>query len=534
MTDSESPTRSYEPCEGAVIDGKYRIVRLCGRGGMGAVYEALNVAIGKRVALKFIDPNAATNHDAVQRFLREAQAASAAESQHIVQVFDVGEHPPGCPYIVMELLRGETLAARLAKLGRLPISEAVHVAVHTLRGLRRAHEMGIIHRDLKPENVFLVETDDDPIFAKLVDFGISKILRQHSEAGLDTLTREGVILGTPYYMSPEQAQAAPDLDGRTDLWAVGAILYECLAGCRPHEGRTYEQVIVAICTVDVADVRERSPGVPQRLAETVKRALSRDRALRFQTADEFLEALRDAAPELISANPPLTDPSLDATLRSPPPGSGDAATPRIVPGASGRPVSSAGEPDLQNASGPRSWSRRAKRDAQGEPGKPMSTFRMAMLGAAVMLGAFAITLGIMHQHAQERREPERAIVAGAPSAAAPALVELRVIATPAQASVSVDTIAAPDAVVRGSAGSIHRVRIDAEGYRSWEQTLVLDGTVREMRVELTASADASDGADSGPMKVAAPTVRPAVTASATSKASAPPIVPGLKLKTDGP
>jgi len=150
-----------------------------------------------------------------------------------------------------------------------------------------------------------------------------------------------------------------------------------------------------------------------------------------------------------------------------------------------------------------------------------------------MLGAFAITLGIMHQHAQERREPERAIVAGAPSAAAPALVELRVLATPAQASVSVDSTASPDAVVRGSAGSIHRVRIEAEGYRVWEQTIVLDGTLREMRVELTASADASDGADSGPMKLAAP-VRAVVTASATSKAATPPIVPGLKLKTDGP
>lgn len=538
MNDTEPSTQSYEPSDGALIDGKYRIVRLCGRGGMGAVYEALNVAIGKRVALKFIDPQAASNQDAVQRFLREAQAASAAESQHIVQVFDVGEHPPGCPYIVMELLRGETLAARIGRLGRLPVGEAVHVAVHMLRGLRCAHEVGIIHRDLKPENVFLVETEDDPIFAKLVDFGISKILRQRGEEGLTTLTREGTVLGTPYYMSPEQAQSTPDLDGRTDLWAVGAILFECITGERPFTGRTYEQVIVSICTTEAPDVRERAKWVPQRLGDTIRRALSRDRSTRFQTAAEFIEALRDAAPELVSATPPIVDPSLDATLRSPPAFSG-ASTPRIAAGESARPPDAEpAQADPHLASGPRSWSsERSAREAKVAAGPAASPrLRVALIGGGTMLGAFALTLGLMHQHAKARREPDQAIVAGASSGAVPRLVELRVIATPASAEIAVDGVVSSDGVVRGGPGAIRRVRVSSAGHRPWEQTVALDGSVRELRVELIAVVDAGDVADSPPMKIPAQPVRTtaAASATATSKPAGPSIAPGLKLKTDGP
>ena len=287
MGSAEAP-RDVAP--GEVVGGKWRIVRLIGRGGMGAVYEAQNTGIGKRVALKFIDAEYAGNADIVRRFQREAEAASVVESAHIVHVFDSGTTDQGIPYIVMELLQGEDLRSRIRRMGTLPPGEAVHIAVQMLRGLHRAHAAGIVHRDLKPDNVFLVDRDDDPLFAKIVDFGISKMTTRAGDA-VGTLTRQGMVLGTPYYMSPEQAQAVSDLDGRTDLWSVGAILFECLAGHPPFQGDAYEPIIVAICTGAAPDVRTVNPAVPPALASVVRRALARERQQRFASAREMLEAL---------------------------------------------------------------------------------------------------------------------------------------------------------------------------------------------------------------------------------------------------
>jgi serine/threonine-protein kinase len=288
--DAESPL-PIQP--GQIVGGRWRVVRLIGRGGMGAVYEAQNTAIGKRAALKFIDAEFAGQPEIASRFQREAEAASLVESAHIVHVFDSGTSDEGLPFIVMELLRGEDLRTRLRRFGKLPPAEAVHIVAQTLRGLHRAHEAGIMHRDLKPDNIFLVDRDDDPLFAKIVDFGISKITRRSAaDISKGTLTRQGVVLGTPFYMSPEQAQALPDLDERTDLWALGAILFECLVGRPPFTGDAYEQIIVAICTADAPDLLSIDPSLPPALAAVVRRALSRDPSKRFQTAKEMLDALQ--------------------------------------------------------------------------------------------------------------------------------------------------------------------------------------------------------------------------------------------------
>lgn len=281
---------------------KYDIVRVIGRGGMGTVYEAINTAIGKRVAMKFVDSDTARNAEAVARFQREAQAASAVESAHIVEIFDSGTSDDGIPYIVMELLRGEDLGHLIRRCGRLDLSDALHVIAQILRGLDRAHKAGIVHRDLKPDNIFLVDRDDDAAFAKILDFGVSKMSRVGATP-LNTLTRKGTVLGTAYYMSPEQAQAQPNIDGRTDLWSVGAILFECLAGRPPHAGGTYEQVIVNICMNDADDVRLHNPTVPEAIAAVIGRALSRDREARFADARSFLDTLRAAAGGLLSSRP---------------------------------------------------------------------------------------------------------------------------------------------------------------------------------------------------------------------------------------
>ncbi len=293
---------------GTTVAGKYRVDRLIGRGGMGAVFQATNLAIGKRVALKFLDHEAAKNREACQRFQREAEAAGMAESAHIVQIFDSGVTEAGLPFLVMELLTGEDLRACLRREARLSVVAALRIVNQVLRALLRAHEAGIVHRDLKPDNVFLCARDDDPSFVKLVDFGISKVARARTA---DTLTRRGTVLGTAFYMSPEQAQSFADIDGRTDLFSLGAIVFEMLTGRPPHGGRTYEAVLIAICTQDAPDVRTLAPEVPGAVAAIVSRALERERERRFQSAAEFLAAITklesDFAPGAAAGATPRSD-----------------------------------------------------------------------------------------------------------------------------------------------------------------------------------------------------------------------------------
>lgn len=303
--DTESELRALV---GTTVAGKYRVDRLIGRGGMGAVFQATNLAIGKRVALKFLDHEAARNREACQRFQREAEAAGMAESAHIVQIFDSGVTEAGLPFLVMELLTGEDLRARLRREGRLSVDAALRITGQVLRALVRAHPAGIVHRDLKPDNVFLCARDDDPSFVKIVDFGISKVARART---LDTLTRRGTVLGTAFYMSPEQAQSFADIDGRTDLFSLGVILFEMLTGKPPHVAPTYESVLISICTNDAADVRTRVPEIPAAVASVVSKALERDRDRRFQSAEEFLAAIGQAgagiAPEgTLAFTPPAS------------------------------------------------------------------------------------------------------------------------------------------------------------------------------------------------------------------------------------
>jgi eukaryotic-like serine/threonine-protein kinase len=302
-----------ESLVGKTIAGRYVLRGVVGHGGMGAVYEAEHLGLGKRVAIKFVDPEFATDEQVVARFAREARAMSAIESAHIVTVFDAGSED-GRPYLVMELLRGEDLGERLRRMRRVPLGEAMHVVAQVLKGLARAHAAGIVHRDLKPDNVFLVKHDTDPLFAKIVDFGISKIERPRANTHPLALTGRGTVLGTPFYMSPEQAQAAADVDGRTDLYSAGAILFECLTGRPPHTGESYEQVILSICMRDAPELQSIEPSVPADVSAFVARALTRDRTKRFASAEHMLAALHEVAPAE-RARVPL-DPVSPETLKS--------------------------------------------------------------------------------------------------------------------------------------------------------------------------------------------------------------------------
>ncbi|MCA9622669.1 MAG: serine/threonine protein kinase, partial [Myxococcales bacterium] len=299
-----------DPRVGSLVADKYRVLRLIGEGGMGRVYEAENTAIGKRVALKFLHINARDDETSLARFQREARAISAVESAHIVQVFDWGQarpvddDPPSeamQPFLVMELLEGRDLAGRIERLGRIVPAEAVRFAVEALRGLRRVHAAGIVHRDLKPENLFLVTGDDDRLHVKIVDFGLSKLSEGTEIDGPEfgqsaKLTQAGMVVGTPLYMSPEQVEGLVEVDHRADIWAMGAILYEMLAGRPPFMDRSYARLVMAICQRDPVDITRLNPDVTPALARVIEAALTRERDQRLASADDFIAALAAVAP----------------------------------------------------------------------------------------------------------------------------------------------------------------------------------------------------------------------------------------------
>ncbi len=288
MRSDDPPADEFAPLSGSVVAGKYRVERLIGRGGMGAVFAATNTAIGKRVALKLLGRDAARDPAATQRFQREAEAAGVVESEHIVHVFDAGTTPEGVPFLVMELLTGEDLRACLRREGSLTVERATKIASELLRGLSRAHAAGIVHRDLKPDNVFLCRRDDGSVLVKIVDFGISKLLEHE---GHSRLTHRGTLLGSAHYVSPEQAQGSDQVDQRADLYGVGVLLFEMLSGRPPFDAPTNDAVLVLICTEAAPDVRELRPDVPEDLALVIAKALAKNPADRFETAEELFAAL---------------------------------------------------------------------------------------------------------------------------------------------------------------------------------------------------------------------------------------------------
>lgn len=285
--DDAPPTRD-------LVAGKYRLVRLLGRGGMGSVWEGVHASLGTRVAVKFIEREYADNEEARKRFDNEARAAARLESRHVVHVFDHGVTDDGKPYIVMEFLTGEPLDARLARVGRLSIGETSRLLGQVCRALARAHEAGIVHRDLKPENVYLVRSaDDDDEIAKVLDFGIAKFGPQAS--GMSSSTRTGSILGTPHYMSPEQARGLRSVDHRTDLWSLGVIGYRCIVGTLPFQGEAMGDLLVNICTAPLPVPSQALPGLPPELDAWFARAVERDPARRYGSAAELAAGLQAAA-----------------------------------------------------------------------------------------------------------------------------------------------------------------------------------------------------------------------------------------------
>jgi serine/threonine-protein kinase len=266
---------------------------------MGSVWIAEHLTLHTNVVVKFMAVDIAATADGAARFAREASAAAAVKSPHVVQVFDHGVTPDGDAYIVMELLEGRNLATYLEAHGPMSLREAATVIAQVAKALGRAHQVGVVHRDIKPDNVFLCDVEGGELFVKLLDFGIAK---RDEHAVKSAATTTGAVVGTPYYMSPEQIVGDKDIDARTDIWSLGVVAYEAMTGRRPFEGATVGAITLAIHTA-TRRVSEFLPTAPPAVDEWFSRACARDPKERFQTARDLAQALLLAVGEVTGSVP---------------------------------------------------------------------------------------------------------------------------------------------------------------------------------------------------------------------------------------
>ena len=280
---------------GQLVDGKYFILRRLACGGMGSVYEARHSVVGRHFALKFLHEQYAQRSSMVQRFLREAQAAGSIASEHVISVLDYGS-ADGAPYLVMELVRGQDLRELLIEQQRLEEQRAVRIVLDACRGLALAHDRGLVHRDLKPANICVTQRADGREMAKVIDFGVAKL-----RDGVD-LSEEGTLIGTVGYMAPEQLTDHRQIDARADIFALGVILYQALAGHPPHQCSRSE-LLYRIVSVDPPPLSELCPELSPGLSDVVQRALARNKDERYPSARELARALEPYAGESLSLRP---------------------------------------------------------------------------------------------------------------------------------------------------------------------------------------------------------------------------------------
>jgi serine/threonine-protein kinase len=385
---------------GTVLIGKYRVTRELGRGGMAAVYEAEHVNIGKKVAVKVLASELASSAVVIERFFREARAAASVKSPYIVEVYDSGRLEDGRPFIAMELLEGESLYDRMARVRLFDPPSTVRIIGQVAKGLTKAHAVGIVHRDLKPENIHLCVGEDGDEVAKILDFGLAKFYSPiKTDEKAARLTREGAVFGTPAYMSPEQVKGQGTVDQRADLWALGCMAFECLTG-RPvwNTEQGVAMTFAAIAAAQLPTPSRLRADLPPGFDDWFNRALERDPGKRFQTAKELADELAKAlgAPPISLVNmtelevlerqsQPASDPEAGASGVKPAPGIAPAAAPgvqsdpqRLVSDGQRAPPSSTDLPPTAASEEPGSLTPRRRSSAVP-----------AMLSAFVLAGATA-------------------------------------------------------------------------------------------------------------------------------------------------
>lgn len=280
---------------GDLIQSRYRLVQALGSGASGAVWQAKNELIDRDVALKVMHPDVAQDMVSLQRFFNEAKASGRVRSPSIVEILDLGQAEDGSPFLVFELLQGEGLDAWLRRDGMVESEVLLELLVGVAKALDLAHKQGIVHRDLKPANIYVHESATGERVAKILDFGISKVM---DTAQNFTLTRVGTVIGSPAYMSPEQASGSEELDGRADVWSLGVVMYEALSGSLPHQAPNYNALMVRILTQDCDPLMTRKTDIPAGVCAIVDGCLKRNRDERTQSAGLVAQQLEAALREL--------------------------------------------------------------------------------------------------------------------------------------------------------------------------------------------------------------------------------------------
>lgn len=281
-------TSSFEP--GDVLLGKYSVERVLGKGGMGMVLAVRHLHLGELYAMKIMLPEMLDHPEAVGRFLREARASARLRGEHVARVHDVGTLENGVPYMVLELLQGADLDHWLTTRGKLGVGEACSYVYQVCEALVEAHGLGIIHRDLKPANLFLTRKADGTPCIKVLDFGISKDVT-NAESITSKLTKTGAIMGSPHYMSPEQLIDSKTVDGRSDIWALGVILYEISTGTMPFQAETMPEIVAKVLSVTPPPPSQIRPGLPTNFDSLVQRCMDKNRDNRYQSVQEVMQAL---------------------------------------------------------------------------------------------------------------------------------------------------------------------------------------------------------------------------------------------------
>jgi eukaryotic-like serine/threonine-protein kinase len=300
--DLPTETTRFDPVPGTVVDGKYRVEKILGEGGMGLVVAAINLGLEQEVAIKFLLPSAMRNKIAVERFLREAKVAAKVRSDYVARVFDVGTtEEGGVPYIVMEHLEGCDLGKLIDREGALPMDEACEMALQACEALAEVHAAGIVHRDLKPSNLFVTRRADGSPAVKLLDFGISKLTFGGDDGVDPALTQTATIMGSPSYMSPEQLKSTKEVDHRADVWSLGAVLYEAITGKPAFRGESLPQVCAMIASEDPALPSSRREGIPMDIERVLLGALEKNPDKRTTLA-ELARAMAKYAPDRAKAS----------------------------------------------------------------------------------------------------------------------------------------------------------------------------------------------------------------------------------------
>ena len=391
MEDDRKPAAGVR--EGDVLAGKYRIDKVLGTGGMGVVVAAHHIQLDEKVAIKFLLPQAVANKDTVARFAREARAAVKIKSEHVARVSDVGTLEGGAPYMVMEYLDGGDLSTWLKQRGALPVDQAVEFVLQACEAIAEAHALGIVHRDLKPSNLFVTRRADGSATVKVLDFGISKTSGIDA-AGMD-MTSTTAVMGSPLYMSPEQMQSSKDVDARSDIWALGIILYELTTGDSPFQADTMPKLVLGIMSAAPPPLRNKRPDAPPGLEQVILKCLDKDRGKRFQTIGELAVALLDFAPKRAKISVEritgvMRQAGLSGTFAIPP--SSDA---EVAPASTGTKAS---------------WGK----TSPAAPSRPMRAPLLIVLGCAAVS---AIVLGVAFELRKGGPSPADSVNSAAPGSA---------------------------------------------------------------------------------------------------------------------